>query len=192
MRVDVRSCAHCGCGMRPRNREGQSNFGRRRFCSISCLGQSQAAQRVERFWTRVDKRGADECWPWLGRRTERGYGEFSTSDKTHRAHRLALAFSGTSVPDDMLVMHSCDNRACCNPAHLSLGTYADNNHDMMKKGRDRVVGEKHPRARLTVAQVKEIKFGRRSCRSLAKEFGIHFMHAWHIRRGDAWKSVTCE
>lgn len=152
MRVDTHLCAHCGQAMTRRANERPSAFSRRLFCSVQCIGQSQAAGRAERFWNKVDRRGPDKCWPWLGRCSDRGYGQYATSEKNYRAHRLALELSGTPVPQDRLIMHSCDNPPCCNPAHLSVGTYLDNNRDMVAKGRDRrLSGPDNPNTKLTEA-----------------------------------------
>jgi hypothetical protein len=87
----------------------------------------------ERFWDSVERRGPDECWPWQ-RKTHLKYGYFAANGRHYIASRVAWAIANGSSPDG-LVCHRCDNPTCCNPAHLFLGTVADNIRDMAAKGR---------------------------------------------------------
>lgn len=97
----------------------------------------------ERFWSFVDKSaGPDACWPWTGARLK-GYGQFRRDGNRRVATRLAWEYvTGSPLPDGMLIMHTCDNPPCTNPAHLRPGTNADNIADMWAKGRGSC-GEKH-------------------------------------------------
>ena len=93
---------------------------------------------VDRFWRKVDKSpGPDSCWPWTGAGHRDGYGRahFLGRDKIAIAHRLAYKLSNGDITEGMDVLHYCDNRICCNPAHLWLGTHLDNMLDMCSKGR---------------------------------------------------------
>lgn len=91
----------------------------------------------ERFWEKVDKRGPDECWPWNASRDKNGYGHFGIGNgRTTRAHRVSWQLANSSeIPAAMLACHTCDNPPCVNPAHIFIGTMADNLQDASAKGR---------------------------------------------------------
>jgi hypothetical protein len=89
---------------------------------------------VGRYWKYVDKRGPEDCWPWLGGRNYSGRGTFSVNRIGYRAPRIAWMIAHGADPV-LLVCHSCDNPNCVNPAHLWLGTHKDNAQDMVAKGR---------------------------------------------------------
>ncbi len=102
-------------------------------------------------------------------------------------HTLSYEHFLGAIPSGMLVCHRCDNRACCNPSHLFLGTYADNQGDMATK--DRVAfGERHYNAKLTeedVLLIRELSPSV-SAEALAERFGVTAKNIWHILRGDTW------
>lgn len=87
---------------------------------------------AKRFWTRVDVREIDACWPWTSGLDKDGYGVISAK----RSHRVAWEISyGKEIPEGLVILHSCDNPACCNPAHLRPGTQIENTRDAIRKGR---------------------------------------------------------
>ena len=95
-----------------------------------------AMEMPERFQCKVQKTGG--CWIWTGADNGNGYGVYSVArGKWSYAHRLAFEWANGSIPDGLVVCHTCDVKRCVNPAHLFLGTQADNVHDMIKKGRGR-------------------------------------------------------
>jgi HNH endonuclease len=79
----------------------------------------------------------DECWVFTGGRNNSGYGQIWYASECHGAHRVSWALHRGPIPEGMWVLHKCDVRDCCNPAHLWLGTPQDNVQDAIAKGRDR-------------------------------------------------------
>lgn len=130
------------------------------------------------FWSKVDVRGENECWPWTGQiLKDYGYGQFRLDKKLRsvRAHRLAFRLFWGGDPYEADVCHTCDNRLCCNSLnHHFLGTRSDNNADRHKKGRTkRGFDLKHTKLseeqKATIKQRLESgEIGRR----LAKEYGV--------------------
>ena len=86
------------------------------------------------FWQNVAVRSPNECWEWRGSRYPTGYGRVRP---TQYAHRLAWGYTHGPIPAGLHVLHHCDNPPCCNPAHLWVGTPADNMRDRDLKGRGR-------------------------------------------------------
>jgi len=83
----------------------------------------------EQFWDYAEKKV--ECWEWTGKLLSNGYGYFAKG----LAHRYAWSLINGEIPKGMYVMHSCDNRKCINPEHLSIGTPKENTQDMVRKKR---------------------------------------------------------
>lgn len=117
----------------------------------------------ERFWSKVDK--TNECWVWLGTRTEFGYGQFRFEGHTRKAHRVAWTLANGPVPNDRPnVLHRCDNPPCVRPEHLFVGTLSDNSQDCAAKGRLRLqqsdahhFGTENHRGKLTDEDVAAIR-----------------------------------
>lgn len=140
-------------------------------------------QTAESFWARVNREN-DGCWEWQGTRNNTGYGVVGWAGKNYTAHRVAAWVSGMvdspSVPVDSRalthVLHTCDNRRCCNPSHFFLGSYSNNQRDAYtKKRRVQPTGANHVNAKLTAEQAKEIRNRYRDGERqipLAKEYGV--------------------
>lgn len=141
------------------------------------------------FWDRVVK--TDTCWVWSGCVSGNGYGNFAWGRKQWMPHRFSyLIHKGD--PKGSLILHSCDNRLCVNPEHLSLGTYTDNNRDAVSKGRHSH-GVGRPDAKLTDDKVRVIKqrllLGE-SPEQIAPDYFVSAMCIRHIKNGRNWKHIT--
>lgn len=147
------------------------------------------------FWTRVTVLSETECWVWIGC-IDNGYGKFTYMGHEIGSHRYAATFRFGQVPKGMHVCHHCDNRKCCNPSHLFIGTHADNVHDMYLKGRQNPeVGSSRYNAKLTEEKVLRIKREARNrypgwIAKIAKELGINHSGICAILSGKTWKHVT--
>lgn len=193
----VYSHAACfGCGI-----AFQSGRRLQKYHSRSC----RAIHRVykitpasDRLAALVDRRGPDECWNFHGAKQHFGHGLITVwtgrrSGYTEKAHRLAWQVANGQIPDGLCVCHKCDNPACCNPAHLFLGTKADNAKDMYAKGRDsHPRGEQHPNAKIDDAMVREIRLrvaNGESFASVGRKFGIDYSNVSLISKRRAWAHV---
>ena len=98
-----------------------------------------------------------ECFEWQGSVVKTsGYGQVFNG----LVHRKVYELLHGEIPEGMVIMHSCDNKLCMHPDHLSLGTHYDNVHDRINKGRSNYVGlkgEANNRSKLTAEQVEEIR-----------------------------------
>lgn len=143
----------------------------------------------QRFWSYVDRRGPDECWNWTACKTVRGYGLYDTKAKlSKRVHRLSWLIQHGTVPADLFVCHSCDNRLCVNPKHLFLGTAADNAKDRDQKGRG-AYSNFASRCKLTTAQVLEIRQIGKPALTMATRFGVTRRAIRSVLRRHTWADL---
>jgi hypothetical protein len=141
--------------------------------------------REERFWNKVDKRSPSECWPWTAGNNGM-YGCFDGSS----SHRVSFLLAGGTLEPGDWVLHNCDFPLCVNPNHLRKGTPKDNAQDCTARGRrNHPHSEKAGRAKITEADVLEIRWSDAPRKVFADRFGITPGAVSHIRTGRSWKYV---
>ncbi len=182
-------CLHTGVGGDPRH------------CPYGVPGdtlwatQGSAATRStgfeNRFWERTVK--FEDCWEWFGRTNKKRYGLIRKGKKAYATHRVSWEMHNGPIPDKMHVLHHCDMPWCVNPAHLWLGTNADNVADKMAKGRHRSPsGEDQKDSWLSWEEVHEIRalYWEQYLyqKDIAAQFGIHQSQVSKIVNGKQWQA----
>lgn len=150
---------------------------------------------ISRFWSKVSRGDPRTCWEWTAskKNSRDCYGHFKiASYKTVTASRVAYAIAYGEEPGRLSVLHTCDNPACCNPAHLYLGTTKDNTRDMVSRGRARngfrkgsSNGANKLDARAVYIITRCIRRGLTNT-EIAARFGVHHSTISLIRRGKKW------
>jgi hypothetical protein len=179
------------------------------FCGQACFAASLKKRPEAKFWRKVTK--TNGCWLWNASGLPSGYGVMAIgATRKQLAHRFSYELHHGRVSDGLRVLHRCDNPPCvraecavpgckhlkgsegCN-SHLFLGTDADNNADMCEKDRN-AYGSRHPKAKLTEAQVGEIRERyvprKVTTSALAKEFHVSQVTVIRIIKGQRWRHVS--
>lgn len=181
-------CKRCGT---PIDRANQ-NYRKMIYCSLPCFKETLRKAPATILAEKVRKAGPEECWPWTGRKDKSGYGRIARKGPYVYAHRVAWILAKGPVPEGKDILHRCDNRACCNPAHYFLGDQATNNRDMWAKGRGKT--KLNPEAvreiRAAFAALGDPKkvpdgFNQR----LAEKYGVLDKTIWEVRRGINWSRI---
>ncbi len=144
------------------------------------------AQRLA-FYSR---RASTGCLEWQGALNKDGYGNVTIAGNIRiGSHRAAWISARGPIPDGMEVCHDCDNPRCIEPAHLFLGTHAENMADMLRKKRRNVKGARNGAAKLTEEQVIAIRGDRRRQIDIASDFGVGQSVISAIKRRERWQHL---
>jgi hypothetical protein len=148
---------------------------------------------VTKFWSHIEKPGADDCWTWKLSCTAAGYGQIWCVDTMKYAHRIAYELIKGPIPTGMEVLHACDNPPCANPAHLRVGTHADNMRDMAVRGRQgKTPRGPCPRRKLTPEQVRAIRANAQNetLTAQAQRYVVAFNTIWGVAHRLTYKDVV--
>ena len=133
------------------------------------------------------------CLEWRGRLLENGYGVLNVNRVYILAHRVSYLIANGAIDPFLQTRHSCDNRRCVNPDHLSLGTCQDNANDRVSRNRQ-CKGESHGRCRLKTEDVIAIRRHRDvdglGYKEIAKKFSISRSMALLICHRKKWTHVA--
>lgn len=146
----------------------------------------------ERFWSKVQKAGADECWQWSASVKRDGFGEFKYSGKMMIAHRVAFLLCIGPIPAGLFVRHRCRNQLCCNPAHLYTATPKECASEMVASGRKARRNGATP-AKLDdqkAEAIREAVAKGGSYREVAKAFGVDRRTISRVHKGISWPAVA--
>lgn len=178
------------------------HYNRLRLTGTTDDGPRARVSFEERLWRSIDRRGPDECWPWTKKSRVSGYGYISRGGRNSgkvMAHRAVWELTNGPIPDGsgfhgFVIMHRCDNRICCNPAHLKLGTQAMNVSDMDVKGRRKTKAHKgggHHNSKLTEKMVRDMRSGLVTPEAVAAETGMLLKSVKRVMRDKKlWKHVS--
>ena len=160
----------------------------------------------KRFFSRISTIPTDQgCLEWMAGKFPGGYGSFCIVGKDFSAHRIAYFMANSEDPGNLLIRHSCHNPSCCNPVHLSIGTYQDNTDDMVRAGRANPPkgdshwsrnkpelvsrGEYHNMSKLTELQVISIRADTRLHREIAIDYGVRQPLISKIKSRKRWAHI---
>lgn len=126
-------------------------------------------------------------WPITDKRN--GYAVMKHRGGFIKVYRLMYELFVGPIPKGMSVLHSCDNPACINPAHLRVATHAENMAEMARKGRS-ARGTRHPCAKLTEDLVREIRTSDETLHQLAARLGMGISALGSVRRRETWRHIV--
>lgn len=190
-RQPTRASKHCsieGCErLSPKLWRTMCYYHYRKWWDVNRGGIPRPSAR-ERFWGKVGRRGASQCWIWTGALSDSGYGIIFWQGRSRPATHVALQIAGKERPIGTQACHRCDNPPCVNPNHLYWGTPRDNVDDCVARGR-RPKGVETAQATLTDQQVLDIRHryaGGETGPCLAREFQVSKTQIYRIASGKKW------
>lgn len=151
----------------------------------------------DRFAEKFQRGADDQCWPWTAGTNGAGYGMLWSPEAGRKvlAHRYSFEIHYGPLNADDLVLHSCDNRACVNPAHLRAGSHKENVSDMDSRGRrvsNARKGETNCNARMTadaVIRLRQRYIAGDALADLVRDFGCTENALTDYTSGRSWRHL---
>jgi hypothetical protein len=166
------------------------HYKRKWSCGSTKVGRPCYHEPLEKkFWRYVEK--TSSCWMWKGYTDKDGYGTIKNGHTTLRAHRVSFKIHHGQIDENKLILHTCNNPSCVNPAHLYQGDQYDNMKDRIDSG-NYLFGENHFNAKVPDSDVLKIRNHTGTYKQIAAEFGISPSQAGNIKRGDQRKILSME
>ena len=146
---------------------------------------------ADRFWEKVVKEPNSGCWLWTAAVDNDGYGNLALGTGCRLAHRVSWELHNGPIPTGLHVLHKCDTPPCVNPAHLFLGTHADNMADAISKGR------RGPRwtpklTQETVIEIRQRMSNGDTQAAIAAHYGVAQPTISNIKTGRTWIAIRNE
>ncbi len=176
------------------------------YCFESCWGNRIYCSNKCTVLDSIEKKD-NACWEWTKGKNPAGYGVFKNLDDRSQkpgnkmrlilAHRASYILHKGEIPEGKLVCHSCDNRSCCNPDHLWLGSPKDNARDALKKGRLNTQGLtyqlkkgcKSPSSKLEphILEIRQRILNNERIAEIAESYHVTPQAIYSIKHGKTWK-----
>mgnify|MGYP001566972206 CR=1 FL=1 len=160
----------------------------RRFCGKQCQYVGLSRPFADRVWEKVAQGEADSCWPWTGALFSNGYGHMADGRRSLLAHRVVYELTYGPINDDLVVSHRCDQKFCCNPAHLETKPQRGNLEDAVERGLI-AVGAYASGAKLSepeAIEARDLYLAGLSQEKIAQRFGVSAGAIQGLVEGKTW------
>lgn len=195
-------CTGCGTPIYRNRKYAKKSTNKCADCRLKDKKEDSLASAESRFWSHVDKSPGlgpnGDCWEWKGAQKARSYNTIGLAGKSvkvhHYSHFLNTGYMPNYAAGDV-VLHSCDNSPCVNPAHLKVGTHKENMADMYAKGRQSY-GSRVCTAKLTedivtlCRRINEALPEEYPYYKLAQIFNISSRNMHKALKGETWKQFN--
>lgn len=179
---------HCGCGQQtkisPVSNAAKGYVKGQPYLYLKGHGARVKLSLAERFWSKVDKNGPDDCWLWTGSCQGAGYGLIGDgAGGLLLAHRVAYELLVGPIPAGRHIDHvkarGCRHRHCVNPAHLEPVTNAEN---CRRGGLPKLTME-------AASEIRALATEGMSTAAIARHYDVGWTTVARVLRGETWTAT---